>query len=86
MLMVKPAMPYLDVIRSIKNAHPEYPLFAYQVSGEHAMLHHAASQGSFVLENALLESLICMRRAGADCIITYYAPLILDMLYPISKL
>ncbi|KAG5322412.1 BIP protein, partial [Pseudoatta argentina] len=70
MLMVKPGLPYLDVMRHTKDAHPEYPLFVYQVSGEYAMLYHGAQNGAINLENVLNEILLSMRRAGADCIIT----------------
>jgi len=86
MLMVKPGLPYLDVMRYTKDAHPEYPLFVYQVSGEYAMLYHGAQNGAINLENVLNEILLSMRRAGADCIITYFTPLILDMLQRKSKL
>lgn len=86
MLMVKPGLPYLDVVRQTKDAHPEYPIFVYQVSGEYAMLHHGAQNGAINLENVLNEILLSMRRAGADCIITYFTPLILDMLQLKSKL
>lgn len=79
MLMVKPGLPYLDIVKRIKDAHPEYPLFVYQVSGEYAMLHHAAEKHVFDLENTVAETITCMRRAGADCIITYFTPLLLDV-------
>lgn len=85
MLMVKPGLAYLDIVRQTKNAHPEYPMFIYQVSGEYAMLYHGAQKGAINLEAVLKEVLLCMRRAGADCIITYFTPLILDMLQPKSK-
>ncbi|XP_071856019.1 porphobilinogen synthase isoform X1 [Bombus fervidus] len=85
MLIVKPGLPYLDVVRHTKDAHPEYPMFVYQVSGEYAMLYHGAQNGAINLENVLKEVLLSMRRAGADCIITYFTPLILDMLQPKSK-
>lgn len=85
MLMVKPGLPYLDVVRQTKDAHPEYPMFVYQVSGEYAMLYHGAQNGAINLENVLKEVLLSMRRAGADCIITYFTPLILNMLQPRSK-
>jgi len=72
MVMVKPGMPYLDIIRRVKEAF-EVPTFAYQVSGEYAML-KAASQNGWLSEEAVaLEALICLRRAGADAILTYYA-------------
>ncbi|XP_015179269.1 PREDICTED: heat shock 70 kDa protein cognate 3 isoform X2 [Polistes dominula] len=73
MIMVKPGLPYLDVIRHTKDAHPEYPMFVYQVSGEYAMLYHGAQNGAINLEDVLNEVLMSMRRAGADCIITAFA-------------
>ncbi|XP_070515809.1 endoplasmic reticulum chaperone BiP isoform X3 [Cardiocondyla obscurior] len=63
MLMVKPGLPYLDVVRHTKDAHPEYPIFVYQVSGEYAMLYHGAQNGAINLENVLNEILLSMRRA-----------------------
>jgi porphobilinogen synthase len=72
MLMVKPAGPYLDVIREVR-ARQELPLAAYQVSGEYAMLKAAAQNGWLDERRAALESLVAIRRAGADLIITYYA-------------
>lgn len=77
MIMVKPGLAYLDIVRDMKNKHPEYPLFIYQVSGEYAMLYHAAKAGVFNLKDAVLESLQSMRRAGADVIITYFTPQLL---------
>lgn len=78
MLMVKPGLPYLDIVRQTKDLFPHIPLFIYQVSGEYAMLHHAAANGALDLKVALNEVLVGMRRAGADCIITYYTPRILE--------
>jgi porphobilinogen synthase len=72
MLMVKPAGAYLDVIREVRTRY-ELPLAAYQVSGEYAMLKAAAHNGWIDERRAALESLIAIRRAGADLIITYYA-------------
>ncbi len=72
MLMVKPALPYLDVLRDVRRAHP-HPLVAYQVSGEYAMLHAAANNGWLDYDRVLMESLVSIRRAGADLIITYGA-------------
>jgi porphobilinogen synthase len=72
MLMVKPALPYLDVIRRVKEA-TEAPLAAYQVGGEYAMLKAAAERGWLDERAAVLETLTAIRRAGADAIITYYA-------------
>jgi porphobilinogen synthase len=72
MLMVKPAMPYLDVVRRVKEATGA-PLAAYQVSGEYSMLKAAAEKGWIDERAAVLETLTSIRRAGADAIITYYA-------------
>jgi len=71
-LMVKPGLPYLDVIRAVRDATP-LPVAAYQVSGEYAMLKAAAQNGWLDYEQCLLESLLCLRRAGADIIFTYGA-------------
>lgn len=73
MLMVKPAMNYLDVICRVKQHFPEVPLCAYQVSGEYAMIKAAAAQGLINEEQAMFESLIAIKRAGADLIISYFA-------------
>ena len=70
--MVKPAGPYLDLVREVRNRH-SLPLVAYQVSGEYAMLKAAAERGWLDERRAALESLIGIRRAGADLIISYYA-------------
>lgn len=72
MLMVKPAMPYLDILRQVKDASP-VPVGAYQVSGEYAMLHAAARNGWLDLDRTIEESLLSIRRAGADFILTYAA-------------
>jgi porphobilinogen synthase len=73
LLMVKPALPCLDVVRRVKDAFPELPVVAYQVSGEYAMIQAAAARG-FLDERAVaLESLLSIKRAGADAIVTYYA-------------
>jgi porphobilinogen synthase len=72
MVMVKPAGPFLDVVSRVKT-DTGYPLAAYQVSGEFAMIHAAAERGWIDLERAMMESLIGIRRAGADVIITYFA-------------
>lgn len=71
-LMVKPGLPYLDIVRLVR-AHSALPVAVYQVSGEYAMLKAAAAAGTFHYEAALLESLTSMRRAGADLIVTYGA-------------
>jgi porphobilinogen synthase len=72
MLMVKPALPYLDVLSAVRQAY-DLPLAAYQVSGEYAMLHAAAANGWLDLRRCALESLIGIKRAGADMILTYFA-------------
>lgn len=73
LLMVKPALPYLDVIRRVRQAHPEVPLAAYNVSGEYAMIKAAARQGWLDERRAVLEALTGIKRAGADLILTYHA-------------
>lgn len=73
LLMVKPAMFYLDVIHRVKQSFPEIPLCAYQVSGEYSMIKSAASQGWVNEEQAMMESLLAIKRAGADLIISYFA-------------
>jgi porphobilinogen synthase len=72
MVMVKPGMPYLDVIRRVKDRF-RVPTFAYHVSGEYAMLKAAAERGWLVWEKAILETLLSFKRAGADGIVTYAA-------------
>jgi porphobilinogen synthase len=72
MVMVKPGMPYLDVVRRVKEAF-RVPTYAYQVSGEYAMLHAAAQNGWLDDERAVMESLIGFKRAGADGVLTYAA-------------
>lgn len=72
-LMVKPALAYLDVIRAVKEAYPELPLAAYNVSGEYAMIKAAAANGWLDEAKATLETLTAIKRAGADLIITYHA-------------
>jgi len=79
MVMVKPGMPYLDVVcAAVQNF--DVPVFAYQVSGEYAMIRHAANAGCFRFEDAMMESLIAFRRAGATAIFTYAAIEIAGML------
>lgn len=73
MLMVKPAHTYLDIIADIADHYPHIPLVAYQVSGEYAMITAASEAGLLSLHEAMEESLIAMKRAGARCIISYYA-------------
>jgi porphobilinogen synthase len=73
MVMVKPALAYLDVIRAVSERFPGVPLAAYNVSGEYAMIHAAAANGWLDLRAAAMESLIAIRRAGASIILTYWA-------------
>ena len=80
MLMVKPGGPFLDIIKEVKQRFPYHPLAVYQVSGEYAMLWHAARANAFDLRTAVIESLVGMRRAGADILITYFTPQLLDWL------
>jgi porphobilinogen synthase len=72
MVMVKPGMPYLDIVRRVKDAF-RMPTFAYQVSGEYAMLKAAALNGWLDGEAAMMEALLAFRRAGADGVLTYFA-------------
>lgn len=78
-LMVKPGGPYLDIIQTAKEK-TNLPISVYQVSGEFAMLYHAAQAGVFDLRTGVNESIISLRRAGADIIITYFTPQILQWL------
>lgn len=71
-VMVKPAMAYLDIIREVKN-RVRVPVSAYHVSGEYAMIKAAAKMGWINEEKAILESLTAIKRAGADLIATYFA-------------
>ncbi|XP_057240903.1 delta-aminolevulinic acid dehydratase isoform X1 [Malurus melanocephalus] len=80
MLMVKPGMPYLDLVRDVKARHPTHPLAVYHVSGEFAMLWHGAQAGAFSLEAAVQEAITAFRRSGADIIITYFTPQLLRWL------
>jgi porphobilinogen synthase len=73
LLMVKPALSYLDVIRRVKDAHPDVPLAAYNVSGEYAMVKAAATNGWIDERRVTLEVLTSIKRAGADVILTYHA-------------
>ena len=72
MVMVKPGLPYLDVLRAVAEASP-VPVGAYQVSGEYSMIEAAAAQGWLDRERTMLESLLSFKRAGADTLLTYYA-------------
>ena len=73
MVMVKPGMPYLDVVRRVKDTF-SMPTFAYQVSGEYAMIAAAANNGWIDGDRAMMESLLAFKRAGADGVLTYFAP------------
>ena len=73
MIMVKPALPYLDIIRQARDTFPEIPLAAYNVSGEYSMLKAAAKLGWLDEKRVALESLLAIKRAGADMILTYWA-------------
>jgi porphobilinogen synthase len=72
MIMVKPGMPYLDVVRRVKD-ELKAPTFAYQVSGEYAMICAAAEKGWLDSDPVVMESLLAFKRAGADGILTYFA-------------
>ena len=79
MVMVKPAGPYLDVIAAVRSA-VQVPVVAYQVSGEYAMLQAASRNGWLDRDRAVMESLLAIKRAGADLVITYYAELLAKLL------
>ena len=70
--MVKPAMPNLDIIHELYH-ETDVPIAAYQVSGEYAMIHAGTRIGWLDLERTMVESLLCIRRAGASIILTYFA-------------
>ena len=72
MVMVKPGLPFLDVVRRVKDAF-RMPTYAYQVSGEYSMIRAAAERGWLDGERAMMESLLCFKRAGADGVLTYFA-------------
>jgi porphobilinogen synthase len=79
MIMVKPGMPYLDIIRQLKDEF-SLPTFAYQVSGEYSMIEAAAANGWIDGERAMMESLLSFKRAGCDGILTYFAPRVAQIL------
>jgi porphobilinogen synthase len=79
MVMVKPGMPYLDIVRRVKDTFA-MPTFAYQVSGEYAMIMAASLSGWIDGERAMMESLLAFKRAGADGVLTYFAPLAAEKL------
>lgn len=72
MVMVKPGMPYLDIIRRVKDQFG-MPVFAYQVSGEYAMIEAAARNGWLDHDKVMMEALLCFKRAGCSGILTYHA-------------
>jgi len=72
MVMVKPGMPYLDIVRRVKDEF-RVPTFAYQVSGEYAMIKAAAANGWLDHDAVMMESLLAFKRAGADGVLTYFA-------------
>jgi porphobilinogen synthase len=79
MIMVKPGMPYLDIVAKLKTSFG-LPTFAYQVSGEYAMIEAAAANGWLDHDRAMIESLLAFKRAGADGILTYFAPFVAEKL------
>src|SRR5476651_502366 len=79
MIMVKPGLPYLDIVARVKEAFG-MPTFAYQVSGEYAMITAAAQNGWLDGERSMMESLIAFKRAGADGVLTYFAPRVAEKL------
>ena len=79
MVMVKPGLPYLDIVRRVKDAFG-MPTFAYQVSGEYSMMMAAVQNGWLDHERAMLESLTAFKRAGADGVLTYFAPMAAERL------
>jgi porphobilinogen synthase len=79
MVMVKPGMPYLDVLRQVKDAFG-VPTFAYQVSGEYSMIMAAVQNGWLDGDKAMLESLVAFKRAGACGVLTYFAPRVAEEL------
>ncbi|OCG39496.1 porphobilinogen synthase [Gilliamella sp. Bif1-4] len=80
MVMVKPGMPYLDIVRRVKDTFA-VPTFAYQVSGEYAMLTSAIQNGWLDEKSAIMESLLCFKRAGADGVLTYFAKQVAEWLH-----
>ena len=73
LLMVKPALPYLDIVRRVRESYPEVSLAAYNVSGEYSMIKAAAAKGWLDERRAVLELLTGIKRAGADVILSYHA-------------
>jgi porphobilinogen synthase len=78
-VMVKPGMPYLDICRRVKDTFGA-PTYAYQVSGEYAMIMAASANGWIDGDRAMMESLLGFKRAGCDGVLTYFAPLVAQVL------
>jgi porphobilinogen synthase len=72
MVMVKPGLPYLDIVAAVRREF-RLPVFAYQVSGEYAMIEHAAAAGAGERDALILETLVAFKRAGATGVLTYHA-------------
>ena len=79
MLMIKPGMPYLDIVRRVKDTF-ELPTFAYQVSGEYSMIMAGVEKGFLDKDRAIMESMMSFKRAGCDGVLTYFAPHIAKLL------
>ncbi len=79
MLMVKPGMPYLDIVARVKDAFA-MPTFAYQVSGEYSMIMAGAEKGFLDRDKAMMEAMLAFKRAGCDGVLTYFAPLVAELL------
>ena len=77
--MIKPGLSYLDIIQRVKKEF-KIPTFAYQVSGEYAMIKISAAQGIIDEKEIMLEQLISLKRAGADAILTYFAPQVSEII------
>jgi porphobilinogen synthase len=78
-VMVKPGMPYLDIVRAVRDRF-DVPVFAYQVSGEYALIEAAVAAGVLERDRAVLETLMGFKRAGCSGVLTYYAPLAAKLL------
>lgn len=79
-IMVKPALPYLDILADARELASDYPLACYQVSGEYAMLHATANAGVGDLRRLVEETMVSFLRAGASLILTYFTPELLEWL------
>jgi porphobilinogen synthase len=83
-VMVKPGLPYLDILARVKDAFG-MPTFAYQVSGEYSMIMAAVQNGWLERDRAMLESLTAFKRAGADGVLTYFAPAVAERLKKVGS-